>query len=72
MPSTLSEKVWDRHVAHRAKGEPDPPLLDLPPVHEGTSPQAFGGLPMGGRPVRRPERTVPPREPHRPTHRRPD
>jgi 3-isopropylmalate/(R)-2-methylmalate dehydratase large subunit len=55
---TLSEKVWDSHVAHRADGEPDLLYIDLHLVHEVTSPQAFDGLRMNGRRVRRPELTV--------------
>src|SRR4249919_1500998 len=55
---TLSEKVWERHVVHRAEGEPDVLYIDLHLVHEVTSPQAFDGLRMNGRTVRRPELTV--------------
>jgi 3-isopropylmalate/(R)-2-methylmalate dehydratase large subunit len=55
---TLSEKVWERHVVHRADGEPDLLYIDLHLVHEVTSPQAFDGLRMAGRPVRRPDLTV--------------
>jgi 3-isopropylmalate/(R)-2-methylmalate dehydratase large subunit len=55
---TLSEKVWERHVVHRAEGEPDLLYIDLHLVHEVTSPQAFDGLRMNGRRVRRPELTV--------------
>ena len=58
MPETLAEKVWDRHVVHRADGEPDVLYVDLHLVHEVTSPQAFDGLRMHGRPVRRPDLTV--------------
>jgi len=58
MPQTLSEKVWDRHVVHRAAGQPDLLYIDLHLVHEVTSPQAFDGLRMHGRPVRRPDLTV--------------
>jgi 3-isopropylmalate/(R)-2-methylmalate dehydratase large subunit len=58
MPSTLSEKVWDRHVVRRAEGEPDLLYIDLHLVHEVTSPQAFDGLRMTGRTVRRPDLTV--------------
>jgi len=57
-PRTLSEKVWDRHVVHRADGEPDLLYVDLHLVHEVTSPQAFDGLRMSERPVRRPDLTV--------------
>jgi 3-isopropylmalate/(R)-2-methylmalate dehydratase large subunit len=58
MPQTLAEKVWERHVVHRAEGEPDLLYVDLHLVHEVTSPQAFDGLRMHGRAVRRPELTV--------------
>jgi 3-isopropylmalate/(R)-2-methylmalate dehydratase large subunit len=57
-PQTLSEKVWERHVVHRAEGEPDLLYIDLHLVHEVTSPQAFDGLRMQGRTVRRPDLTV--------------
>jgi 3-isopropylmalate/(R)-2-methylmalate dehydratase large subunit len=57
-PRTLAEKVWDRHVVHRSEGEPDLLYVDLHLVHEVTSPQAFDGLRLSGRPVRRPELTV--------------
>jgi 3-isopropylmalate/(R)-2-methylmalate dehydratase large subunit len=58
MASTLSEKVWDRHVVRRAEGEPDLLYIDLHLVHEVTSPQAFDGLRLAGRTVRRPDLTV--------------
>ena len=58
MPQTLAEKVWERHVVHRAEGEPDLLYVDLHLVHEVTSPQAFDGLRLHGRPVRRPDLTV--------------
>jgi len=58
MPQTLSEKVWDRHVVHRAAGQPDLLYIDLHLVHEVTSPQAFDGLRLHGRTVRRPDLTV--------------
>src|SRR5438477_204670 len=58
MPQTLSEKVWERHVVHRAEGEPDLLYVDLHLVHEVTSPQAFDGLRLAGRTVRRPDLTV--------------
>ncbi len=57
-PRTLFEKIWDQHVVH---DEPDRQTLlyiDLHLVHEVTSPQAFEGLRLAGRQVRRPERTV--------------
>src|SRR3954470_19882953 len=55
---TLSEKVWERHVVHRADGEPDLLYIDLHLVHEVTSPQAFDGLRLSGRGVRRPDLTL--------------
>jgi 3-isopropylmalate/(R)-2-methylmalate dehydratase large subunit len=55
---TLSEKVWERHVVRRAEGEPDLLYIDLHLVHEVTSPQAFDGLRLARRPVRRPDLTV--------------
>jgi 3-isopropylmalate/(R)-2-methylmalate dehydratase large subunit len=57
-PMTLAEKVWERHVVRRADGEPDLLYVDLHLVHEVTSPQAFDGLRMTGRAVRRPDLTV--------------
>jgi 3-isopropylmalate/(R)-2-methylmalate dehydratase large subunit len=58
MAKTLSEKVWDRHVVRSAAGEPDLLYIDLHLVHEVTSPQAFDGLRLAGRGVRRPDLTV--------------
>jgi 3-isopropylmalate/(R)-2-methylmalate dehydratase large subunit len=55
---TLSEKIWDAHVVHAAEGEPDLLFIDLHLVHEVTSPQAFDGLRLAGRTVRRPDLTV--------------
>jgi len=55
---TLSDKVWERHVVRRAEGEPDLLYVDLHLVHEVTSPQAFDGLRLAGRGVRRPDLTV--------------
>ena len=56
---TLSEKVWDRHLVTRGTGgQPDLLYIDLHLVHEVTSPQAFDGLRMTGRTVRRPDLTV--------------
>ena len=58
-PLTLSEKIWDRHtVAPGGDGEPDLLYIDLHLVHEVTSPQAFDGLRLSGRAVRRPDLTV--------------
>jgi len=57
-PRTLAEKVWDRHVVRSSKGEPDLLYIDLHLVHEVTSPQAFDGLRMTGRSLRRPDLTL--------------
>src|SRR6478609_70201 len=58
MGKTLSEKVWDEHVVRSAEGEPDLLFIDLHLVHEVTSPQAFVGLRLAGRSVRRPDLTL--------------
>lgn len=58
MSGTLAEKVWDAHVVHRAEGEPDLLYIDLHLLHEVTSPQAFEGLRLAGRPVRRQDLTL--------------
>jgi 3-isopropylmalate/(R)-2-methylmalate dehydratase large subunit len=58
MAQTLSQKIWDQHVVRRAEGEPDLLYIDLHLVHEVTSPQAFDGLRMAGRTVRRPDLTI--------------
>ena len=58
MGKTLSEKVWDAHVVRAADGEPDLLYIDLHLVHEVTSPQAFEGLRLAGRQVRRPDLTL--------------
>ena len=58
-PRTLSQKIWDRHVVTPGVGgAPDLLYIDLHLIHEVTSPQAFDGLRMNGRPVRRPDLTV--------------
>jgi len=57
-PRTLSEKLWDRHLVHSAPGEHDILYIDMHLVHEVTSPQAFDGLRMAGRAVRRPDLTI--------------
>ena len=57
-PKTLPEKVWERHLVHSAPGEPDLLYIDLHLVHEVTSPQAFDGLRINGRTVRRPDLTI--------------
>ncbi|VDH01065.1 3-isopropylmalate dehydratase large subunit [Lysinibacillus sphaericus] len=56
MVKTIIEKVWDRHVVTEEEGKPDLLYIDLHLLHEVTSPQAFEGLRLAGRKVRRPER----------------
>jgi 3-isopropylmalate/(R)-2-methylmalate dehydratase large subunit len=56
-PKTLFEKVWDAHVVRSPEGEPALLYIDLHLVHEVTSPQAFEGLRLAGRKVRRPDLT---------------
>ncbi|MFE6870951.1 3-isopropylmalate dehydratase large subunit [Kitasatospora sp. NPDC057692] len=58
MGRTLAEKVWDDHVVRRAEGEPDLLFIDLHLLHEVTSPQAFDGLRLAGRTVRRTDLTI--------------
>jgi 3-isopropylmalate/(R)-2-methylmalate dehydratase large subunit len=57
-PSTLFEKVWQQHVVAEPAGEPTILYIDLQLVHEVTSPQAFEGLRLTGRPLRHPERHI--------------
>jgi 3-isopropylmalate/(R)-2-methylmalate dehydratase large subunit len=57
-PRTLSDKIWERHVVHSAPGEPDLLYIDLHLIHEVTSPQAFDGLKLQGRGVRRTDLTI--------------
>jgi len=56
--STLAEKVWQDHLVRSVEGEPDLLYIDLHLLHEVTSPQAFDGLRMSGRAVRRPDLTI--------------
>jgi 3-isopropylmalate/(R)-2-methylmalate dehydratase large subunit len=58
MGKTLAEKLWDSHVVRSAAGEPDLLFIDMHLVHEVTSPQAFDGLRLAGRPVHRPDLTL--------------
>ena len=58
MGKTLAEKIWNDHVVHSAAGEPDLLYIDLHLIHEVTSPQAFDGLRLSGRTVRRPDLTL--------------
>src|SRR5881396_3034182 len=55
---TLAQKLWNAHVVRSAQGEPDLLFVDLHLVHEVTSPQAFEGLRIAGRHVRRPDLTI--------------
>ncbi len=55
---TMAQKIWDAHVVRRAQGEPDLLYIDLHLLHEVTSPQAFDGLRLAGRPLRRPDLTI--------------
>jgi len=57
-PKTLAQKIWDRHVVASGQGQPDLIYIDLHLVHEVTSPQAFDGLRLAKRSVRRPDLTV--------------
>jgi len=56
-PKTMFEKIWDNHVIHQEEGKPSLLYIDLHLVHEVTSPQAFEGLRLSGRKVRRPDLT---------------
>jgi len=56
--STLPQKIWDSHLVRHAPGEPDLLYIDLHLVHEVTSPQAFDGLRLEGRRIRRPDLTI--------------
>ncbi|WP_044950598.1 3-isopropylmalate dehydratase large subunit [Chthonomonas calidirosea] len=58
LPKTMFEKIWEAHVVREAEGEPTLLYIDLHLVHEVTSPQAFEGLRLAGRKVRRPDLTV--------------
>jgi 3-isopropylmalate/(R)-2-methylmalate dehydratase large subunit len=57
-PRTLFEKIWDAHVVREAPGEPTLLYIDLHLIHEVTTPQAFEGLRLTGRKVRRPDLTI--------------
>ena len=58
MPKTMFEKIWEAHVVQEAEAQPALLYIDLHLVHEVTSPQAFDGLRLTGRKVRRPDLTV--------------
>lgn len=55
MGKNIIEKIWDKHVVYQEEGKPDLLYIDLHLIHEVTSPQAFEGLRMNGRKVRRPD-----------------
>src|SRR5437870_8657052 len=57
-PKTMFEKIWDAHVVRADEGKPAILYIDLHLVHEVTSAQAFDGLRMSGRKVRRPDLTL--------------
>jgi len=58
MATTLAQKIWAEHVVRAASGEPDLLYVDLHLIHEVTSPQAFDGLRLANRTVRRPDLTI--------------
>jgi 3-isopropylmalate/(R)-2-methylmalate dehydratase large subunit len=58
MGKTLAEKIWAEHVVSSTAGEPDLLYIDLHLIHEVTSPQAFDGLRIANRKVRRPDLTI--------------
>src|SRR2546428_12017183 len=58
MPRTVAQKLWDAHIVTSTQGDPDLLFVDLHLVHEVTSAQAFEGLRLAGRRVRRPDLTV--------------
>ncbi|HEV2885920.1 MAG TPA: 3-isopropylmalate dehydratase large subunit [Jatrophihabitans sp.] len=58
MSRTLADKLWESHLVRSVAGEPDLLYIDMHLVHEVTSPQAFDGLRLAGRSVRRPELTL--------------
>ncbi len=55
MPKTLFDRIWESHVVREAEGEPALLYIDLHLIHEVTSAQAFDGLRLAGRTVRRPD-----------------
>ena len=57
-PKTMFEKIWDAHVVHEEPGQPSVLYVDLHLIHEVTTPQAFEGLRLAGRGVRRPDLTI--------------
>jgi 3-isopropylmalate/(R)-2-methylmalate dehydratase large subunit len=57
-PQTLFEKIWNQHIVHKADDGTSVLYIDLHLIHEVTSPQAFEGLRIAGRKIRRPEATL--------------
>ncbi|WP_066292721.1 3-isopropylmalate dehydratase large subunit [Bacillus sp. FJAT-29937] len=57
MGKSIIDKIWEQHIVHQEEGNPDLLYIDLHLVHEVTSPQAFSGLRMKNRKVRRPDKT---------------
>jgi 3-isopropylmalate/(R)-2-methylmalate dehydratase large subunit len=55
MSKTIIEKIWEQHIVYEEQGKPDLLYIDLHLLHEVTSPQAFEGLRLNGRKVRRPD-----------------
>ena len=58
MAKTLFERIWERHLVAEPEGEPAVLFVDLHLIHEVTSPQAFDGLRLAGRSVRRPDLSI--------------
>ena len=58
MGKTLAEKIWTEHIVSSKAGEPELLYIDLHLIHEVTSPQAFDGLRLANRTVRRPDLTI--------------
>jgi 3-isopropylmalate/(R)-2-methylmalate dehydratase large subunit len=58
MPKTMFDKIWESHLVYEEAGKPPIIYVDLHLIHEVTSPQAFDGLRVNGRSVRRPEMTI--------------
>ena len=58
MPRTMFEKIWESHIVDAKPGRQTMLYIDLHLVHEVTSPQAFEGLRLAGRKVRRPNLTI--------------
>src|SRR5699024_370200 len=56
-PKTIIEKIWENKIVHEEEGKPDLIYIDLHLIHEVTSPQAFEGMRLAGRDIRRPDLT---------------